>query len=145
MDREAVSNYLEVPPGIVRRVRAACAHLPEAYEEQPFAGFRWRVRGNTLAHLVTRHLEAGPVTYVTFHCVGEERDALLAIGDPFFPGWGGGLVAMVLREDGTTDWEEVKELLTESYCLLAPKKLIARLGPLRPEPGDCRWGRPLRS
>ena len=41
-------------------------------------------------------------------------------------------MAMVLR-DGTTDREEVKELLTESYCLLAPKKLIARLGEARPD------------
>jgi hypothetical protein len=40
---------------------------------------------------------------------------------------------MVLRDDGTTDWTEVRELLTESYCLLAPKKLIARLGSTRPE------------
>ena len=36
-----------------------------------------------------------------------------ATGYPFFPGWGGGLVTMVLRDDGMTDWGEVKELLTE--------------------------------
>jgi hypothetical protein len=40
---------------------------------------------------------------------------------------------MVLREDGTTDWTEVEEVLIESYCLLAPKKLIARLGDARPD------------
>jgi hypothetical protein len=27
--------------------------------------------------------------------------------------------------DASTDWDEVGELLTESYCLLAPKKLAA--------------------
>jgi hypothetical protein len=70
---------------------------------------------------------------MTFHAAGEELDAQLAMGDPFFPGWGAGLVAMVLRDDGTTDWTEVRELLTESYCLLAPKKLIARLASTRPE------------
>jgi hypothetical protein len=59
-------------------------------------------------------------------------DALVGAGYPFSPGWGGGLVTMVLRDDGTTDWGEVKELLTESYCLLAPKKLVARLGTARP-------------
>jgi hypothetical protein len=37
----------------------------------------------------------------------------------------------VLRQDGTTDWDEVKELVTESYCLLAPKKLVALLGARR--------------
>jgi hypothetical protein len=124
-----MTEYLDVPAAIVARVRAACAHLPEAYEEQPFAGFRWRIRGQTLAHLVTRELETGPVTSVTFHSRGAEAEALVASGDPFYPGWGGGLVAMVLRDDGTTDWEEVKELVTDSYCHLAPKKLIARLEP----------------
>ena len=127
------ANYLEVPAAIVRHLRIACAHLPEAYEEEAFAGVRWRIRGSTLVHVVTRALEHGPVTYMTFHAAGEELDALVAMGDPFFPGWGGGLVSMVLREDGTTDWGEVRELVTESYCLLAPKKLVARLGPARPD------------
>lgn len=27
--------------------------------------------------------------------------------------------------DGDTDWDEVGELVTESYCVLAPKKLVA--------------------
>lgn len=122
-----MNNYLDVPAGIVERMRAACAHLPEAYEEQAFAGVRWRIRGSTLVHVVTRDLEAGPLTFMTFHSRGAEADALVAIGDPFFPGWGGGLVSMVLREDGTTNWDEVKELVTDSYCWLAPKKLIALL------------------
>ncbi len=86
-----------------------------------------------MVHVVTRDHEQGPVTYMTFHAAGEELDALVAVGDPFFPGWGAGLVAMVLRDDDTTDWDEVRELVTESYCLLAPKKLIALLGATRPD------------
>jgi len=128
-----MTQYVDVPAAIVRRVRVACAHLPEAYEEQAFAGVRWRIRGHTLVHVVTRDHEQGPVTYMTFHAAGEELDALVAVGDPFFPGWGAGLVAMVLRDDDTTDWDEVRELVTESYCLLAPKKLIALLGATRPD------------
>jgi hypothetical protein len=126
-----VPDYVDVPPAIVDRVRAACAHLPEAYEEQPYAGFRWRIRGQTLAHLVSRETERETLTYVTFHS-DEEREALIGTGHPFYPGWGDGLVAMVLTDDETTDWEDVRELLTESYCLLAPKKLIARLSSARP-------------
>ena len=119
--------YLEVPDGILRRLRLACAHLPEAYEEAAYEGVRWRIRKNTLVHVISRVVESGPITVMTFHSRGEEHDALLAMGDPFHPGWGPGLVAMVLREDGSTDWDEVRELVTESYCLLAPKKLIAQL------------------
>jgi hypothetical protein len=129
-----VTEYLDVPVEIVQRVRVACAHLPEADEEPAFAGVRWRIRDSTLAHLVTRQSERGPVTYVTFHAAGEELDALAAMGDPFYPGWGAGLIALVLRDDGTTDWTEVKELLTDSYRLVAPKKLIARLRDEQPDP-----------
>ena len=129
-----MTDYLEVPAEIVQRVRVACAHLPEAYEEQAFAGVRWRVRGNTLAHVVTRQHPEGPVTYVTFHAEGEELEALPAMGDPFYVGWGPGLIAMVLRDDGSTDWTEVTELLTDSYRMLAPKKLIARLDSRQPDP-----------
>lgn len=115
-----------MPTPLVRGVRAACAHLPEAYEEQAYEGVRWRIRGNTLAHVVSRDHEGASVTHVTFHAAGEDLDALVAAGDPFHPGWGPGLVAMVLREE-STDWDEVREVLTESYRLLAPKKLVAQL------------------
>jgi hypothetical protein len=129
-----VTEYLDVPVEILQRVRVACAHLPEAYEQQAFAGVRWRIRDSTLAHLVTRQSPQGPVTYVTFHAAGEELEALPAMGDPFYPGWGAGLIALVLRDDGTTDWTEVKELLTDSYFLVAPKKLSARLRDEQPDP-----------
>ena len=128
-----MTEYPDVPDSIVGSLRDACAHLPEAYEEQAYEGVRWRIRGSTLAHVITREHDGSPVTHVTFHAAGEELDALVASGDPYFPGWGAGLVAMVLRE-GSTDWDEVRELLTESYCLLAPKKLVARLGAFRPPP-----------
>jgi hypothetical protein len=115
-----------LPPTIVARVRAACAHLPEISEEHPYAAVRWCIRSRTLAELKTRDHEGQLITYVTFHA-RDELDDLLALGEPFHPGWGPGLVAMVLTEDDTTDWNDVRELLTESYRLLAPKKLVAQL------------------
>ena len=30
--------------------------------------------------------------------------------------------------DDDTDWSEVAELVTESYCQLAPQRLVARVG-----------------
>src|SRR3954469_21285953 len=99
-----MTEYTEVPEAIVRRVRAACAHLPDAYEEEASAGVRWRIRGRTLAHLVTIVAARGTRTVVVFHAVPGEIDALVAHGHPFFPGWGGGLVTMVLDDGGSTDW-----------------------------------------
>jgi len=133
-----VTDYLAVPEDLLRRVRLACAHLPAAREEQSFAGVRWRIRGRTLVDVLTSERDHEPVTFITFHAANEELDALVAAGDPFGPGWGPGLVEMVLRDDGTTDWDEVEELLTESYCLLAPKQLVALLDDLRADPSSPR-------
>ncbi|WP_230208206.1 MmcQ/YjbR family DNA-binding protein [Microlunatus sp. Gsoil 973] len=56
-----------------------------------------------------------------------EREALLSIGYPFFAPLGGpDRLGVVLTDE--TDWVEVRELLTESYRALAPKKLTAQLG-----------------
>jgi hypothetical protein len=55
-----------------------------------------------------------------------ERDALLSIGHPFFaPRAGPGRIGVRLSDD--TDWDEIRELVTESYRRLAPKKLTAQL------------------
>jgi hypothetical protein len=129
-----VTDYLDVPHGLVRRVRLACAHLPEAREEKSFAGVRWRIRGRTLVEVLATERGGHQVTFITFHAAAEELDALVAIGAPFAAGWGPGLVEMVVRDDGATDWDEVRELVTESYCLLAPKQLVARLEETRPDP-----------
>ena len=56
----------------------------------------------------------------------DERDVLLRLGHPYFPTRSGrNRVGVVL--DGATDWTEIRELITESYRQVAPKKLVERL------------------
>ena len=43
-----------------------------------------------------------------------------------------GWVGIRLDRTAAADWDEVAELITESYCLTAPKRLAAQVGP-RPE------------
>jgi hypothetical protein len=133
-----VPDYSDVPPAIVDEVRSICLALPEAYEEQAWVGTRWRVRKRTFAHVVT--IDAGyppayaraaghngPITVVTFRSSAEELDALTNTGPPFFrPNWAPNVVGMVL-EPGS-EWHEVAELLTESYCVMAPTKLVKLVG-----------------
>jgi hypothetical protein len=53
-------------------------------------------------------------------------EALLSIGHPFFaPRDGRDRIGVLLSDD--TDWEEVPELVTEGYRVLAPRKLTALL------------------
>jgi hypothetical protein len=119
-----VPEYSDVPAGIVDRLRSACLSLPEVDEEQAWAGTRWRIRKRTFAHVLTVDNLEGAVTVLTFRSTGPELDALTGAGHPFFrPDWGTNVVGMVL--DADVDWAEVSELVTESYCILAPKKLVS--------------------
>jgi predicted DNA-binding protein (MmcQ/YjbR family) len=123
-DSALVTEYADVPEAVLAELRAVCLGLPDAYEEQAWTGRRWRVRTRTFAHVFTLDSEDGPSTAMTFRSAGEELDVLRRSGHPFFAaGWGADVMGMVL--DADTDWTEVTELLTESYCLLAPKKLTA--------------------
>ena len=58
----------------------------------------------------------------------DEREALLSAGHPFFPPRSGpGRIGVLLT--GDPDWAEIAELVTDSYRVLAPKKLTALLDP----------------
>lgn len=123
---ESVPDYIDDPPSLLAPLRAVCLGLPQAYEEQAWAGVRWRIRKHTFAHIRTVALEEGSMTWLKFRSRGPERDALLAAGPPFSPGgFGSDVVSMVL-DDGT-DWSEVAELVAESYRLFAPRRLVALL------------------
>lgn len=118
-------------------LRTVCLALPEAYEEQAWVGTRWMVRKKTFAHVLLvdggwppAYAKAartdGPATLLMFRSSGAEAHALRTMGPPFFaPVWRADEVGMVL--DAAVDWDEVVELLTESYCLLAPASLAARV------------------
>jgi YjbR protein len=127
-------QHTEVPLEILARLRSVCLGLPDAYEEPAWVGTRWRIRKHTFAHVLTidagwppayarAAANDGPITVITFQSSGQELDAFSNIGHPFFrPRWRPNIVGMVL--DAGVDSTEVAELLTESYCQLAPRKLV---------------------
>ncbi len=114
------------------RVAGVCLALPEATREPSGRHDGYRVRGRTFAYFMDDHQGDGMVV-VAFKAGREEGQALLA-SDPgrFRPtaylhhrGW------VSLRLDlGPVDPSEVGELVTESYLLVAPRRLAA----LVPEP-----------
>jgi hypothetical protein len=130
-----MTEHIEVSPEIVARLRGLCGVLPEAHEEAAWVGTRWRIRKQTFAHVLAvdggwppayarAAANDGPITVLTFQSSGEELEALSRVGHPYFrPVWRPGIVGLVLGSD--VDWNEVAEVVTESYCLLAPQKLVA--------------------
>ncbi len=114
----------DVPDHVEIRLREYCLALPDAYEERAWVGTRWMVRTKTFAHVLGVEADTGPLVVLSFRSEGDELEVLRSAGHPFFVlGWGRDAIGMVL--DATTDWDEVRELVTESFCVLAPKKLIA--------------------
>ena len=128
-----MTEHVDVAPEIVAELQALCLGLPAAYEQRAWVGTRWRIRARTFAHVLLvdsgwppAYARAagtnGPTTVLMFRSSGAELDVLRGAGDPFFaPAWREDEVGLVL--DDPIDWKEVAELVTESYCLLAPKAL----------------------
>jgi hypothetical protein len=129
-----VSSPIEVPKDIFERVSRLCLALPEVTVRVDASLTRVRstahsfdVRRRSFCLLVAREGPTGkPVPLLVLRADPDERDALLSIGHPFFASRAGrDRIGVRLTDD--TDWEEIRELVTESYRRLAPKKLAALL------------------
>lgn len=127
-------RHPEVPKTILTRLRKACLALPETREEQAWVGTRWCIRKETFAHVLTiadawPPLYArvagtdGPVCVLTFQSLGPRVDPETFSRAPYFrPLWRPDIAGRILDSD--VDWSDVTKLVTASYCLLAPKKLV---------------------
>ncbi len=115
----------DVPEDVEERLREICLRLPDVTEERAWVGTRWVVRKKNFAHVLGIGLDgADPVPVLSFRSEGEELEILRLAGPPFLElGWGRDAMGLVL--DDHTDWEEVRELVTDSFCVMAPKKLVA--------------------
>jgi hypothetical protein len=128
---------IEPDGAVVARIAVTALALPEAYEEDAWTGVRWRIRTQTFAHVMVaqegyessyRDITgiADPTTVLTFRATGDELLALVHAGPPFYkPPWSPTIVGMALDDD--TDWAEVADLVTESYRICAPQKLVRLL------------------
>jgi predicted DNA-binding protein (MmcQ/YjbR family) len=111
--------------GALKRVRALCLALPETFERETWEHPTFRVGGGKGKIFCTAAVDGSTCTMKSDP---EEREALLAQGDPFFlPPYVGGKGWVGVRLDRRTDWDEVAELIATSYCLIAPKRLARQV------------------
>ncbi|MEU8511545.1 MmcQ/YjbR family DNA-binding protein [Kitasatospora sp. NPDC048722] len=132
-----MSNIGDVPPEILNRLRPICRQLPDSYEEPAWIGVRWRIRTRTFAHVYAPNADRIPfyapyvtagqeLVVMTFRVPVDDLIGLTSGGFPFLRAdWGHNVVAAVLGDH--TDWTEISELITDSYCQLAPRFLAARV------------------
>src|SRR5690348_2561037 len=109
----------------ISRIRAVALELPEAVEE-PFGGHTapsFRIGGKLFVMISEDR------TGMTFKAAPGVQQALVG-SDPerfFVPKYVGPKGWVGARLDVEQDWEELAELIEESYRLIAPKRLAARL------------------
>jgi len=112
----------------VRHLRAECAEPPEVKERPAGEGGRhtaFTVRGRTFSYFTNDHHGDGGLALTTETPAGEQEVLVAAEPQRFFVppclghrGW----VARWLDTE-TPDWDEIREMLVESYCLCAPRSL----------------------
>jgi hypothetical protein len=113
----------DVPRAWVRRLSRLLEAFPECREEDAWVGVRWRVGQATVAHVFGGEDQ---LFRIVFRAEPDEVMAFAHLGPPYFrAGWGGNVVGMVLAD--ATDWQELAECLTDSYCLQAPARLVDRV------------------
>ncbi len=114
----------------VERVREICLALPEAVEKS-FGGHTspaFRVRDKMFV------MVSEDRTSMTFKGAAGVQEALVA-GDParfYVPRYVGSKGWVGARLDIAQDWDEIAELLVDSYRMVAPRRLAALAVPPRP-------------
>ncbi|TWE14785.1 MmcQ/YjbR family DNA-binding protein [Prauserella muralis] len=115
--------------GPLDRVRALCLALPETTERLSHGEPTWFVRGRrTFVMYAERHHD----DRVAFWCAAPPgaQEALVAEapGRFFVPPYVGHRGWLGVWLDVPVDWAEITEIITDAYCVVAPKRLTAGLG-----------------
>lgn len=116
-----------VPEEWLGRLDRILSAFPDCHLEDAWVGTRWQVRGHTVCHVFGGEDQ---LYRITFRADLDEVIAFEHLGAPYFRvSWGSNVVGLIVDDD--TDWDELRELLTDSYCIQAPVRLAEQVS--RPE------------
>jgi predicted DNA-binding protein (MmcQ/YjbR family) len=119
-----------VPPSPLTRLRKLCLALPEAHEVEAWGEPTFRVRNKLFAMYAASNNHHGAGRPAVWCKAAPGNQSLMVRADPgrfFVPPYVGpsGWVGVWL--DRNPDWAEVRELMSDSYRLIAPRKLTVLL------------------
>jgi hypothetical protein len=111
------------------RLTGICLALPESSRRLSGSHAAFLVRRNTFAYFLNDHHGDGIVSIACKTLPGDHTALVAAHPERFYlPAYIGPRGWVALRLDrGPVDWEEVADLVTLSYRLIAPKSLVRRL------------------
>ncbi|CAA9565051.1 MAG: hypothetical protein AVDCRST_MAG87-1880 [uncultured Thermomicrobiales bacterium] len=120
-------SKVTVDEAILAPVRAICLAYPEAIETETFGAPTFQVRSKNFAML---HQPEGRTAVWCKAPPGAQAAYVTSEPDRYYaPPYLGpkGWVAAWLDPERTPDWDEIAAIIDESYRLVAPKRLVARL------------------
>ena len=114
------------------RLTEICLALPEATRQDMGQHAAFQVRKKTFAYYLDDHHGDGIVAVTCKAPLGESTDLVAIAPEKYYlPAYLGPKGWVALRLDrGEIDWEEVAGLMTGSYRLIAPKRLVSQIAPL---------------
>lgn len=108
----------------IERLRALCLALPEVTEKLSHGEPTWFVR-KVFVSLAEHHHD----DRLAFWCAappGAQEELLAAEPERFFrPPYVGGRGWLGVRLDVDVDWDEIAEIVTDAYRVIAPRRLAA--------------------
>ena len=119
-----------MPPRPLARLRKICLALPEAHEVEAWGEPTFRVRNKLFAMYANSANHHGAGRHAVWCKAAPGNQQLMARAQPdryFVPPYVGPSGWIGINLDAQVDWSEVAELMRDSYELVAPKRLLARL------------------
>ena len=126
-------NPLSISANRLERLRRICLALPEAAEKEAWGDPTWRVRDRIFV-MQKGNFEGGRPS-VWLKAPDGAQTALVSSGPErfFVPPYVGHKGWVGVHLDGRrVDWEELADLIEDSYRLIAPKRLVAQLDGAEP-------------
>lgn len=119
---------VHIDPRILDQLRKICLDLPETHESEAFGAptFQVRVKNFAMTH---RGRDDRPNVWVKA-APGRQEAMADAFPDRYFrPPYLGhnGWIGCRLDDGAMPDWDEIEDLVIESYRLIAPKRLVKQL------------------
>lgn len=109
------------------KISTLCEALPDTVRTVRGDHADFRVRGRVFAYFLNNHHGDGIVAVCVKSELGENIDRVRSQPERFYlPAYIGARGWYGLRLDqGPISWSEVEGILERSYCLIAPKSLVA--------------------
>src|SRR5918994_3782350 len=116
-----------MPARPLTRLRKICLAFPAAHEVEAWGDPTFRVRNKLFAMFASANTHHGQGRPAVWCKAGPGNQEIMVRGAPgrfFVPPYVGPSGWIGIWLDGEVDWQELADLLRDSYDLVAPKRLV---------------------